>query len=794
MTERVPNTQTGGAGENLKDGLILRNDTGVRWAFAREADGYACGAISVNDALVETPLRQGLLFVRDSTTGEERWLCGSTSERAGDAAARFSGEAKIEGVAFTFQVTVSLPGGLKAARIEYRFSVDQDLVGWEVGLAYHAAYAHTWSGHIYPLAEDTKAIAESPLTYVGVPAALLYRDDLSLALLYGFDLQFDYLNPTTWTGDCGFFFTDGVVPPQFRVGGRGLKAGAEYIWPLQMVFSDAGDGVKAIVSLVQQWIVLNRFAVEPLHARSVDEALDLFIAGRRNTTLWNPGIGYKLEEGDLEANFVYVGEQPLSAYFEYLLYEMTGDVLWRERCFEQMDFVLRAQDTDPASVNYGAMHTACDLGKRAFDSDDRGSNVGYKPDLNAYMARYMLMTWQRVREHEGLDRQDWYLAAVRAADWVLRQRNADGGLPQVVRYPFVYMEDEDDDTDTYFHKSISSTSGRALPAMPVIYHITGDERYRKFAQSLEAFVRTDVEGRFRFTGHHPDLPPDELEEASIWGVIEYWLDKYDRMQEGECLARAVADAYLSLLWWCPRQLSWVTNPTQFGAAEQQHFLQYSIYCYQNRKVQCLWRLYGHTGDPLFRQLYERVLQGIFWTQETEGDVMGATHERIADPWLARDDYGGADFNSLGTIYMGEQSLDCMLQMVEMWRSGSELYVGADLTQKVYPDGVCYYSADVSGRPPANLSATPSAGTVQVIVAERAAGGRVRWTEVAERPATVQHRVWGLGPGSWHEVRDNGVPLGQFQADGEGALAFALTVEPEVAHEFHLTAQVSTLKN
>jgi hypothetical protein len=46
--------------------------------------------------------------------------------------------------------------------------------------------------------------------------------------------------------------------------------------------------------------------------------------------------------------------------------------------------------------------------------------------------------------------------------------------------------------------------------------------------------------------------------------------------------------------------------------------------------------------------------------------MGATHERVADPWLARADYGvPADFGSMGTVYMGEQSLDCMLQILEM---------------------------------------------------------------------------------------------------------------------------------
>ena len=650
-----------GAQESSTAAVILRGSTGLEWVFPKQPDGYTFGPIRVNDRPVESPLQDGLLVARSRATGEERWLSASALEQLSESAGRFSGREEMDGVSFSYQVTVSLSEEIQAARVSYQFAVDKYLSGWEVGLPCPATSGYGWTCHLYPFDEDAKTVAVDRLTYVGVPAALLYRDDMSLALLFGFESSFDWLNPTTWTGDCGFSFTEGVVPAQFRVGAGSLEAGVTYGWPLQLIFSDAGRGVKAVTSLVKQWVRLNEFAVEQLHVRSPEEALELFITGRQQTALWQAGIGYKLEEGDPESNFAYMGEQPLSAYFEYLLYEMTGDPLWRQRCFEQMDFVLAAQDTDPSSVHYGAMHTAFDLGKRAFDSDDRGRNVGYKPDLNVYMARYMLETWRRVRDREGVDRQEWRHAALRAVDWAMRQGNPDGGLPQRVATGRGFGWDADTG-----RKSMSSTPGRALPALQVIHDITGEPRHKAFAEQLERYTRECVEGRLRFTGHHPDLPPDELEEASIWGVIEYWLDKYERTRDPECLERATADAHLAFLWSCPKQLSWVRNPTQCAAAEQQHFLQYSIYCYQNRKVQCLWRLYEHTDDTFFRDLYERVLQGVFWTQVTEGDLMGATHERIADPWLARADYDvPADFNSMGTVYMGEQSLDCMLQILEM---------------------------------------------------------------------------------------------------------------------------------
>jgi hypothetical protein len=629
----------------------LTNRSGLTWRVSQGPEGFGLGQFKVNEVPVETP-HQATIGLRNIESGKTKWLPATTWEKFDELTGKLTGTAQIELVNLTYQITISLEEDLPAAIFTCKWMMDGQLPDWEICLAYHQQFASTWACHLYPFVMDSKFAALSPLTYVGVPAALLHREDGHLAVLFGFPLDFDYLNPTTWTGETGFFFSDQITPPQFRIPSAGLTPNQSYSLPLQLVFSTRPLHPEGISELIKNWNSSNQFQVEDLDVRSPHRALELFLQGRRNTTMWNPGIGYQLEEGDPDSYFVYLGEQPLSAYFEYLIYEKTGEKIWRARCFEQMDFMLPAQQMNPAHHAYGAFHTAYDLGKLDYDSNDRGNNIGYKPDLNAYIARYMLQTWQRVKENERLDRQDWYQAAVRAADWVLRQRNPDGGLPQVVE-----IESG--------RKSMSVVSGRALPALPIIASLTGDDRYLPFAKQLERYLRSNVEARLHFTGHHPDLPPDEIEEASIWGAIEYWLDKYERTQDPDCLDLAKADALLSLLWWCPKQLSWVENPTQFASAEQQHFLQYSIYCYQNRKLQCLHRLFNLTGEKLFEQIFNRVLQGVFWTQITSGDLMGATHERIADPWLARADYEEASFNSMGTVYMGEQSLDTMLQLVEM---------------------------------------------------------------------------------------------------------------------------------
>jgi hypothetical protein len=460
-----------------------------------------------------------------------------------------------------------------------------------------------------------------------------------------------------------------------------------------------------------------------------------------------------------------------------------------------MDFIVQGQNRDSGDFSYGAIHTTYQLSWMddygpsgpGFNSDDR-FNIGLKPDVCALLVRYMLLMWKRVKDHEGVDRSDWYETAILAANWIIRQQNNDGGLPQKVQMKPLEMRWMDDDHNLVIQpfKSRSSTSGRALPSLWHIHQITGESKYKRFLESLEDYTLRCVQNQYYYTGQHPDLPPYELEEASIWGVAEYWLNRYEETGEVGYLRHAEANGYLALSWWCPKDLSWVKNPTQGGSAEQQHFQQYSVYNYQNRKVEGLWRLHQKTGNPLFRELFERTLQNIYFTQETEGANRGGTYERIADPWLVRDEIGGAHFDSMGVNYTNEQALDCFLQVLELFRMGERLYQGQDVVHKIYPDGVCYYSRDVSGKPEASLSIIPAAGTIEVVVPERTPGDDVRWTEVAQRDTTVQHSVWEMGPGDWLEVCDNGVSHGTFQADWEGTLAFALTIEAGVSHSLEVT--------
>jgi hypothetical protein len=77
--------------------------------------------------------------------------------------------------------------------------------------------------------------------------------------------------------------------------------------------------------------------------------------------------------------------------------------------------------------------------------------------------------------------------------------------------------------------------------------------------------------------------------------------------------------------------------------------------------QCLDRLFKKTGNPLFAQLRDRVMQLNFYVQVTDGPYQGALTEAIADPWSER----GSGFEWRGNPYTSELVADLMLQLMDM---------------------------------------------------------------------------------------------------------------------------------
>jgi len=223
--------------------------------------------------------------------------------------------------------------------------------------------------------------------------------------------------------------------------------------------------------------------------------------------------------------------------------------------------------------------------------------------------------------------------------------------------------------------SPSVVSGRTLNALPVFARLLSNSssssgastNFSAVAEAARGWVAAQAEGLLFFSGQHPDLDWWDLEQDSVWEVAEAWLDvSEDRGQpsaaRAAALQRAVGDVYVALLMLCPGQLSWVDNPTQMAADEQEMYSQYSVYTYHNRKWLVLSRLAEATGNALYQQLADRLLQLNAFTQVTgngKASDTGGFHEAIADPWGARG--GGPNF--MGSVYLNELALDLALQLL-----------------------------------------------------------------------------------------------------------------------------------
>jgi hypothetical protein len=648
--------------------IVLTNNAGLQWGLEREAGGWALGQVLLHGQPVDSPLLSGVICLHPRDNSGDVWLLATNAVQVDNRTVTLSGSQLVDGVMFRFEVAVELNADLPAAQLIPHWSVNQNLNGWDVALAYHGVGQSDWRCTMYPAVGNSMTepvgneggasqyvtngtVDIERLASFGVPAMILFRPDMSLVTLFGINPAFDYVDYTNWTANTGFYFQNQITPPEFRIGpnastvGAGnFIAGVKYVMPLQIFLNDSGNSVQAITQLVQDWVKVNHYTVQPMFIRTPDQALALFLQGRRNSPAWIPGKGYEIQQG---GSYLYNPDSAKSAYFDYLIYTNTGDSFWRERSIEQMNFLLQAVvTTNTSSPLFGCMNSGYDVGG-GFESNDRGSNPGYKVDVNVQIARYMLQTWALCKQFEGTNRQDWYQTAVNAVNWALAQRNPDGGLPQELNL-------------STLAPSMSVASGRTMAALPVIASITGDTNYLAIAQSLEGFITNHVEGAYWFTGQHPDLPPWTFESDSVWGLCEYWLDRYDATGDTNYLQRAEADGWLGFLMLCPKQLKWVANPTQTCHAEQTYYAQYSNYCYQNNKLECLQRLGELTGNSIFTQLFNRIMQCQFWCQVTTGSGEGAQYECMADPWECI--YGNV--NATGTYYINELSLDCNLQLLE----------------------------------------------------------------------------------------------------------------------------------
>ena len=287
--------------------IVLTNNAGLQWNLENQGSGWALGQVLFHGNPVDNPLLSGVICLHPENNSGDVWLLATNAVQVDNRTATLSGSQLVDGVMVRFEVAVSLNEDLPKAELIAHWSVNTNLNGWDVAMAYHGVGTNQLALHDLSVCRQLhdrgarwrrKSNRLLPMerwilkgwSAIGVPSVILFRPDMSLVALFGIDPAFDYLDFTNWTANTGFYFENQVTPPQFRVGpsantvGAGnFIAGVKYVMPLQIILNDSGNSVQAITQLAGDWVQANHYAVQPMSIRTPDQAFEIFLQGRRNT-------------------------------------------------------------------------------------------------------------------------------------------------------------------------------------------------------------------------------------------------------------------------------------------------------------------------------------------------------------------------------------------------------------------------------------------------------------------------------------------------------------------------------
>lgn len=626
--------------------IVLSNSAGLEWRLQRFSGGWALGQIFLNGQPVEKQASQGMLILRNISNGNPTWVYASNASE-NDGVVTLTGSTNSIGTNFSFTMEVSLDANLPAAIMNYEWDVANSATNWEVCLKYHDGFDNNWRMSMATRAANATSFSDDQLDYVGLPGPIMYRPDWSMATLFVTDYTFDYCNHSSWTRYTGMHFANGSLAPEFRIPTNGLVSSRHYEYPVQILFSDAGSFKTTIPDLMEDWISLNNWTVTPYpEVRTVHENMNLFASGRKNTTLWHADVGgYEVQR---KADFISPKNSAPGAVFDYRMYMATGDTFWRNRAFSLVeDFIYDSQILN-TGWDYGRV-----IGQYQTDIDewDDGNRKrpGIMPPVVSMTAGWLMEMWKLVKDNENEDHTEWYNRAMLMAQWVMDHAFANGSIPQT-------FELDHDPMD-------AANPGRSLVAFKKIARITGDPTIINFLNTLEQWTKTNVEDKLYFTGYHVDRDPEHKETHGIWSNVQYLLDKYEETSNQDYLDRAVACAYLHFHWRTPKQLPWVSNPTEGATDEQQSWHLLTVYPYDNRYLECLYRLYQKTSNQLWLNLYNRILQLNFWSTLETGADKGNIETGVADPWLHHNK--GYNFQEEGKPYHAQYALDLALMLWDL---------------------------------------------------------------------------------------------------------------------------------
>jgi len=659
--------------------LTFRNDAGLELALNHNAQGYGLDHVMINGKNIGTPKRGDLFTL--AFTGLRPFRHGVRLQRL-DVQRRdeaieidLGGSVETEFARIDCGLSVHLPMASNAVTFRLRYQTDHDVAA-RIEFAFHgSANTPQWEANLYPWAENATSLPEQGIDdgmnrhpmvpslryknqlfrYAGVPAALLRRPDRSLACLFGVAKDFEYAYPThDWRGGVNIEM-QADHPPVIvtNIKGGYIHSNTEHEVPIQLVVTDHDKVYRQTHALVESWCELNAYTAEPIPCDQFNDERDtanFLKEQRKRTPHFFDDATYATDHHRLDRFGTYPANTGFNIYLDLYLGLKDSDPVWFERVATQVRWLERMQIREEGHVADGLYCPVIPKGKHP----GFYQNKEYEIEVNALGAYWLLRTAQLLNEYRddprlaalpGVDEIE--RIALRVLDAVVRYQQPDGAILQRV-------------TDGG-QLSEPVTPGHSLNAFDLAYRMTGDERWGQALRKTERWTLTHCVDPLYFVGAHPDLQARQYEEGSIHNIARYFMNKHEAGGDPQDLDRVIHLLSTAFLWRCPKQMSWVDEPTQGCTSEQTHFPQFSFYSYWCMKMMTHVKAARASGIDFFEREARFLLRQGMHAVVTEGEWAGAYRERLADPWAART----TDPDASSNLYLSELAPEYLYQLMEL---------------------------------------------------------------------------------------------------------------------------------
>ncbi len=660
--------------------VICRNAAGLSLILNHDTAGYGIEHVHLHGKSIGEPKRGDLFTL--AFTGLRpfrRSVRLANLEQATTSqgvALHLSGPVETDFVSMDCSLLIRLHDEVNVIDFILRYRTDHDIAA-RIEFDFHGpAGKPQWEANLYPWAANSTSLPDHyidetinrhpvvPISkyqnhlfhYAGIPAALLRSPNRAAACLFGVAMDFEYANPThDWRGGVNIEMPPGEAP-RIVTGIKGgyIHGNVAHEVPMQLVVSANDDRFDQPYELLDAWTKVNRYTAQAVpHPvfKDAGQAVPFMLEKRRNTPFFFDDATYATDAHRVERFGTYPANTGYNIFFDLYLGLRTGDDHWFGRAATQLRWMMRMQIREDGHIANGLY---CPVIRKAGKEPGFYQNKEYEIESASLGAYWLVRTLMLMAEH----RDDLRLSvlpslaeveglAFRLLEGIKRHQQADGTIAQRVTDGGQYSQ--------------AVTPAHTIHAFYAAHKYTGDQRWMDAVEQLEAWTMDHCVEPILFIGAHPDLQAYQYEEGSIQNMARYYLERYEDTGDRHYLKLVTYLHSIAFFFRCPKQLSWVDEPTQGCNSEQTHFPNYAIYSYWAFKMLTMTKAAKASGLFFFADEAKFLVDQSLHAVVTEGDWAGSFVERLSDPWLARRGDPCPDANP----YHSELAPEYLYQLMEL---------------------------------------------------------------------------------------------------------------------------------